>query len=110
MIHETIYKGRDNAVSVGLRADGRNVNITGTVRMTIHIGGVDNPHYVLDSRLVANVFDWTTTGATGRLTLSNLGHIEALKVGEYQSRLTLYDATYPNGLGWDDMILEVVNG
>lgn len=102
MIKEYIYKDRDNTISLVFKADGSVQDISGTTRMTLEIGGV-----TIDSAVVSNVFDWSTDGANGRLDLSNLGHQSALKPGEYTSTLTIYDASYPNGLIWDKLILEV---
>lgn len=101
MITVTIYKGRDNPVSLGLKTDGALENITSFTRVTLQVGDV-----TLDSRINTTTFDWTTNGATGQLDL-DIGMENDLKVGKHIARLTIYDATYTNGLVWGNFVLNV---
>jgi hypothetical protein len=100
MITETVYRNRDNINSLELRADGEVQDISGTIRMTLQVGDK-----VIDSALVANVFDWTTSGASGQLDLI-LGH-QNLEKGTYTATLTVFDLTYPHGLCWGDFVVKV---
>lgn len=100
MITEIVYRNRDNVNSLELRANGQAQDITGTTRATLQVG--DN---LIDSALVANVFDWSTNGANGQLDLT-LGH-QKLEVGTYTATLTIFDLTYPNGLCWGDFVIKV---
>ena len=104
MITEKIYKGRDNIMSLQLRADGAAVNISGTTRATVKIGDV-----VIDSQLYSSSFDWSTNGTNGQLDLDfgTLDLIKGLPDGRYTATLTIYDLTYVNGLVWGDFIIDV---
>ncbi len=103
MITETVYLDRDNVNSIQLLADGVAQDITGTQRATLAVGDV-----VVDSKYSSGVFDWTTNGATGQLDLT-LGH-QPLSVGSFTARLTLFDLTYPNGLEWASLVINVKKG
>jgi len=100
MITETVYRNRDNIISLELRANGEAQDITGTTRMTLAIGDK-----TIDSNLASGVFDWTTNGAGGQLDLT-LGH-QGLEKGTYTATLTIFDLTYPNGLCWGDFVVKV---
>jgi hypothetical protein len=96
MITVTIYKNRDNTVDLEMRADGQAVNITGTTRMVLTIGDT-----IIDSRVFASAFDWTTNGASGQLTLAlgRLDPILRMRNAQYLATLDFYDASY-DGLRW----------
>lgn len=100
MITETVYSNRDNINSLELLADGKVQDISGTTRMTLLIGD-----RLIDSNLHADLFDWTSGGAEGRLDLI-LGHL-GLMPGTYTATLTVFDLTYPNGLCWGDFVIRV---
>lgn len=103
MITETVYNGRDNINSLELRADGAAQDISGATRLTLKVRGK-----LLDSAKDATIFDWMTNGADGQLDLV-LGH-QRLKIGTCRATLTVFDATYPNGLCWGDFMLTVKEG
>ncbi len=98
MITVTIYKNRDNTVDLEMRADGQPVNISGATRMVLTIGDT-----VIDSRVFAAAFDWSTNGANGQLTLA-LGKLEPIlkmRNAQYLATLDFYDAAY-DGLRWSN--------
>ena len=101
MITIKIYKDRDNIASIELMSDGVAQNITGFTRAMITLGCL-----TVDSAVHSGVFDWTTSGATGQLYIV-AGHVPRLQVGEFISTLTVFDATYPNGLVWGKMAVLV---
>jgi hypothetical protein len=105
MITETIYKNRDNVISIELRADGAAQNIASSTKITIEVGGIT----LSSATATSGAFDYTTYGSTGRLDLKlgNEADIKTMKSGQYRARITVYDATYTNGRVWDDMIIEV---
>jgi hypothetical protein len=104
MIVEKIYKGRDNIISLGLIADGALVDISGLNRVTLQVGEL-----LVDSAVHSGALDWTTNGANGQLDV-DIADISGLENGQFKARLIIYDATYPNGLVWDEFQLFVYRG
>ena len=105
MITETIYKNRDNVISVELRSNGIAQAINSATKITIEFGGA-----VLSSATAtAGAFDFSTYGSAGRLDmkLGNEDAVKAMRSGQYKARLTVFDTTYTNGRVWDDLIIEV---
>jgi hypothetical protein len=102
VITETLYKNHDNEIDLELRADGEAVDITGVSKVLLEVGEVE-----IDSAIEPSSFDWTTNGANGQLTLdvARLTKITNLKASTYKAALTVYDATYPNGLVWDEFLI-----
>jgi hypothetical protein len=105
MITETIYKNRDNPISVELRSNGVAQAINSVTKITLEFGG----ETLSSTTATTGAFDYTTYGATGRLDMK-LGHeasVKTMRSGQYKARLTLFDITYTNGRVWDDLIIEV---
>jgi hypothetical protein len=105
MITETIYKNRDNVISVELRSNGIAQAVNSATRITLELGGIT----LSSATATSGAFDFTTYGAAGRLDLK-LGHepdVKTMRSGQYKGRLTIFDTTYPNGRVWDDLIIEV---
>lgn len=101
MISVTIYKGKGNEISLGLMADGAYSDISAANRMTLQVGDL-----LVDSVSHASAFDWATNGANGQVDIDIAG-INGLDKGQFRCQLTIYDATYPNGLVWDEFIVTV---
>ena len=101
MISLTVYKNRNNPISLQLKAGGIYQDIRDLSRVTLEFG-----KQVIDSRTSASTFDWTTNGEDGQLDIT-LTLTNELKRGSYRSRLTVYDATYPQGLVWGDILINV---
>lgn len=101
MITIKIYKDRDNIASIELNSNGVPQDIANLTRAMITLGDL-----TIDSSLHAGVFDWVTLGASGQLDIA-AGHVPRLQVGEFISTLTVFDATYPKGLVWDKMAVQV---
>ena len=104
MITEILYKSRDNEIDLELRANGIAVDISGTSKVEIEVGDL-----VLNSAKYPASFDWTTNGASGQLTLdiARLNEIINLRASAYKTKVTIFDATYPNGLVWDHFMLKL---
>ena len=105
MITETIYKNRDNPISVELRSNGVAQAINNVTKITLEFGG----ETLSSATATTGAFDSTTYGATGRLDMK-LGHeasVKTMRSGQYKARLTVFDAAYTNGRVWDDLIIEV---
>ena len=98
MITIKIYKDRDNIASVELQVHGTGQDIRNLTRATMTLGDL-----MLDSVIHSGVFDWTTYGLSGQLDIA-AGHVSKLVKGTYTSVLTVFDATYPNGLVWAKLI------
>ena len=64
MITTRVYKGRDNRISLGLKADGAFVDVSALSRMTLQVGEL-----TVDSRIHANAFDWTSNGSYGQVDI-----------------------------------------
>ena len=105
MIAVTIYKGRDNIISLGLKADGQNANVSASTRMTLKIGD-DIPDMVVDSNVHPSAFDWTTNGVNGQVDI-DIAELNGIDKGTFRCLLTIYDATYPNGLVWDELSVRI---
>ena len=111
MIKVTVYKNRDNPISLGLLTDAQVTDITGTTRMIVQLIEA-GPDGFVDSRASPSAFDWSTSGANGQLDLV-LGLEKSIinaDCGNYKTRLTIFDAAYANGLVWDHFWLEVLDG
>lgn len=110
MITETVYRNRDNIISLALKArtatgsDSLEQDISASTRMQLLIGQT-----LIDSQLSPGAFDWDTAGASGQLDL-DIGMEKGLRLGTYRARLTIYDTTYPNGLVWGFFMLNVKEG
>lgn len=105
MITVTIYKGRDNIISLGLKTDGQDANVSASTRMTLQIGDTV-PDMIVDSNVHATAFDWTTNGANGQVDI-DIAEMNGIDKGLFRCRLTVYDATYTNGLVWDELLLNI---
>ena len=105
MISETIYKNRDNVLSLELRSNGIAQNISSSTKITIEFGGIT----FSSATATTGTIDYTTYGSSGRLDLKlgNESGLKTMKVGQHKARLTVYDATYTNGRVWEDFIIEV---
>ena len=110
MISESVYRNRDNVVSLVLKArsasamDATEQDISACTRMQLLIGDL-----VIDSQLSPNAFDWATNGANGQLDL-DIGREKGLRVGTYKARLTIFDTTYAHGRVWGEFMLTVKEG
>lgn len=105
MITETVYRGRDNEFSLELEANGSAQDISALTRATLEFADEK-----FDSNIDSTYFDWTTSGSSGQLDV-DIGTSNKLKnidPGTYRAKLTIYDATYPNGLVWGHFMLKVV--
>lgn len=105
MITVTIYKDRDNLISLGLKADGILRDVSGSSRMILQIGDTI-PDLAIDSTIYTNAFDWTTNGANGQVDI-DIGRLNGIDRGKFRSRLTIFDATYTHGLVWDEFLLVI---
>lgn len=107
MITEVVYIGKDNKISLLLRAreadsaDATEQDITSVTKMELEVGDL-----TISSASYSSAFDWTTDGEDGILHLK-IGRVSGLKKGYYRAKLTVYDTTYPYGWVWDEFMLDV---
>ncbi len=101
MIAITVYKNCNNSHSIGLKASGDYQDISNSTRITLRLG-----NFLLDSNIHTTSFDYTTNGEDGQLDLA-LGRENGLPLGTFKALLTIYDATYPYGLPWGHLIVNV---
>ncbi len=100
---EFAYKGRDNSIDIELREDDVALDITGLTRATLELedqGDAAAALVLVDSSLHANVFDWTTLGASGVLVITLGNMATPPPPADYNARLTVYDAVNVKGLVW----------
>lgn len=105
MITETFYRGRDNIASIELESNGTAQDISALTRAILDIGDQS-----FDSNENSSFFDWTTSGADGQMDI-DIGTSTKMKnmdAGTYKAKLTVFDATYPNGLVWGYFMAKVV--
>ena len=105
MISVTIYKGRDNIISLGLKASGVLQDVSASSRMALQVGD-RIPDMIVDSNTQPNAFDWTTNGANGQVDI-DIAELNGIDRGSFRSRLTVYDATYANGVVWDELMVHI---
>jgi hypothetical protein len=105
MITETVYRNRDNTFSLELNANNSAVDITGLTRALLEFQDV-----AIDSANEAGAFDWSSNGVNGELEvdIGMLPVVALVPAGKYKSKITVFDATFPNGLIWDYLWLEVI--
>ncbi len=105
MITETIYKDKDNVISVELRSNAIAQDITGATKITVEMGDVT----LSSATATSGAFDLASYGNVGRLDLKlgNEPEVKKMRTGQYKARLTVFDTTYPRGRVWDDLIIEV---
>lgn len=90
------YQGRANLLTLQLLADGLPPDVI--ERVTLSIPG---PAFV-DGQLQE------VEAVLGPDPSFQLGLLPGLQVGEYITKLTVYDPTNPQGVAWQAMLLRVV--
>ena len=101
-VAETVYKDRDNAIDLILKADDVAVDLSSVTRM--QIVDRDGGFTTIDSDTSADAFDWDT-GTTGKVILI-LGD-EEIPVGTYVVSLVVFDPTNTDGIVWGEFVLVV---
>jgi len=98
----TFYAGRDNAEDLVLLSDGAPVDTSSFTRVVLEL----DDELVVDSSVIGAAFEWPVsltyqgTQVNGlRLELAAAG-LAARTYGD--TRLTVYDPAYPNGLVWTE--------
>lgn len=117
-LREKVYLNRDNAIKLGLTADGVPIDTSTLTRIVATLTDGDGNVTTFDSNTDVNAFDWTTETAqvsdtvTGILVVTLQDAVTPPSVGnDYTFDLVVYDDAHPNGLNWDSPFpVQVVNG
>lgn len=117
-LQEKIYLNRDNAIKLGLTADGVPINATTLTRVIVKLTDGDGIITSYDSNVDTNAFDFLTETAqvsdtvTGILVIKLQDAVTPPAAGnDYTLDLILYDATNVNGIHWDSPFpVQVIDG
>ena len=105
-LQEKVFLNRDNAIKLGLTADGTPVNASTLTRVEMILTDSDGNVYEFDSSS-AQVVDTVTGILIIKLQDSTSPPPTA---DDYVANLILYDSANPNGIHWDSPFpLEVIN-
>ncbi len=107
-LQETVFLNRDNAIKLGLTADGTPVNAASFTRVVAKLASDDGTVYTFDSQSDTNAFDWTSETAqvvdtvTGILVIKlQDATVPPPEGDDYILDLIIYDAANSNGIHWD---------
>lgn len=117
-LREKVFLNRDNAIKLGLTADGQAVNAATLTRVIAKLTDEDGNVTTFDSNTDTNAFDWTSETAqvsdtvTGILVIKLQDATSPPTAGvDYTCDLILYDAQNSDGIHWDvPFPVEVVSG
>ena len=116
-LQETIYLNRDNAIKLGLTADGVPVNAATLTRVIVKLTSSSGTVFTYDSNTDVNAFDYTSEQAqvsdtvTGILVLKlQEANTPPPVANDYVLDLILYDPANTNGIHWDSPFpVKVIN-
>jgi hypothetical protein len=116
-LREKIYLNRDNAIKLGLLADGRAVQTSGLTRIVAKLTNDAGTVYTFDSNTDVDAFDWTTETAQVSDTVVSIlimtlqDAVTPPPVGDdYVCTLIVYDDANQDGLVWDSPFpVQVIN-
>jgi hypothetical protein len=107
-LREKIYLNRDNAIKLGLTADGVPVNAASLTRIVVELTDGDDNVTTFDSDNDADAFDWTTETAqvsdteTGILVIKLQDANSPPTAGDdYMMNVIVYDTLNSDGINWD---------
>ena len=107
-LREKIYLNRDNAIKLGLTADGVPVNAATLTRVVAELTDGDGNVTTFDSNTDSNAFDWTSETAqvsdtdTGILIIKLQDANTPPTAGDdYTMNIIVYDTLNSDGINWD---------
>lgn len=117
-LQEKVYLNRDNAIKLGLTADGAPVNAATLTRVVVKLTNGDGTVYTYDSNTDVNAFDFTSETAqvsdteTGILVITlQDANTPPVARNDYTLDLILYDADNTDGIHWDSPFpVQVIDG
>jgi len=117
-LQEKIYLNRDNAIKLGLTADGVPISAATLTRVLVKLTDGDGTVTSYDSNTDVNAFDFTTETAqvsdtlTGILVIKLQDALTPPTAGnDYTLDLIVYDAANTDGIHWDSPFpVQVIDG
>ena len=117
-LQEKIYLDRDNAIKLGLTADGAPINAATLTRVTVKLTNGSGTVTLYDSTTDVNAFDFTTETAqvsdtvTGILVIKLQDATTPPVAGtDYIMDIIVYDAANTDGIHWDSPFpVQVISG
>lgn len=117
-LREKIYLNRDNAIKLGLVADGTPIDARSLTRVVAKLTASDGTVTTYDSNVDVNAFDFTSNieqvsdAVTGILVIKLQDAITPpAPANDYMMNVIVYDAATPNGINWDSAFpVEVISG
>ena len=117
-LQEKIYLDRDNAIKLGLTADGAPIDASTLTRVVVKLTNGVGTTTTFDSDVDTSVFDFTTETAQVSDTVTGILAIKLqdaiappTAADDYTLDLILYDAANVNGIHWDSPFpVEVISG
>lgn len=117
-LQEKIYLNRDNAIKLGLTADGVPVNAATLTKVIVKLTDGDGTVTSYNSTTDVNAFDYTSETSqvsdtvTGILVIRLQDAVSPPAAGsDYTLDLILYDAANVNGIHWDSPFpVQVIDG
>lgn len=117
-LQEKIYLDRDNAIKLGLTADGAPISAATLTRVIVKLTDGAGTVTTFDSNTDVNAFDFTTETAqvsdtvTGILVIKLQDATSPPTAGDdYTLDLIIYDAANVNGIHWDSPFpVQVISG
>jgi len=117
-LQEKVYLNRDNAIKLGLTADGAVINANTLTRVIVKLTNGAGTVLTFDSNTDVNAFDFTTETAQVSDTVAGILVIKLQEASsppaaadDYTMDLILYDAANVNGIHWDSPFpVQVIDG
>lgn len=116
-LKEKVFLNRDNAIKLGLTADGVPINTATLTRVIVKLDDRNGNIRTFDSTVDVNAFNFKTETAqvsdtiTGILVIKLQDAVTPPAVGTYTADLIVYDSEYTDGVHWDNPFpVEVISG
>jgi len=117
-LQEKIYLNRDNAIKLGLTADGAPVSASTLTRVLVKLTDGSGTVTTFDSNVDVNAFDYTSETAQVSDTVVGILIIKLQDAltppvagNDYTLDLIVYDAANTSGIHWDSPFpVQVIDG
>jgi hypothetical protein len=117
-LREKVFLDRDNAIKLGLTADGIPVDAASLTRVIVKLSDRNDNITTFDSTTDVNAFDWTSETAqvsdteTGILIVRLQDAVTPPTAGnDYTFDLIVYDVVNTDGIHWDSPFpVQVISG
>ena len=116
-LQEKIYLSRDNAIKLGLTADGAVIDASVLTRVIVKLTAESGTVLTFDSNVDVDAFDFTTETAqvsdttAGILVVQLQNAVTPPTAGDYTADLILFDPLNVYGIHWDSPFpVQVISG